>query len=120
MACTLYGTEFEAEGPLRHRRNADLPEAQLYSKERKLIEEIRKELAEGRRCQVFAVYTQKRDVAGRLARILSDEGIRAADLLHLDSGVLLDIFLAICAIVRNAPGTEINVISDDARTPRGS
>ena len=56
----------------------DLPDDQLYSKERKLIEEIRRELAEGRRCQVFAVYTQKHDVPGRLARILSNEGIRTA------------------------------------------
>jgi hypothetical protein len=56
----------------------DLAEDQLYSKERKLIEEIRKELSEGRRCQVFAVYTQKHDVPGRLARILSNEGIRTA------------------------------------------
>jgi superfamily II DNA or RNA helicase len=77
---TLYGTEFDPE----LRRNVrfviaetrDLPEEQLYSKERKLIEEIRKELAEGRRCQVFAVYTQKHDVPGRLQRILSNQGIR--------------------------------------------
>ena len=36
------------------------------------------ELAEGRRCQVFAVYTQKHDVTARLQRILSDEGIRTS------------------------------------------
>ena len=53
----------------------DLPEDQIYSKERKLIEEIKKELLEGRRCQVFAVYTQKHDVTARLQRILSNEGI---------------------------------------------
>ena len=56
----------------------DLPEDHLYSKERKLIVEIKKELAEGRRCQVFAVYTQKHDVTARLQRILNNEGIRAA------------------------------------------
>jgi len=79
---TLYGKEFDEE----LRRNVsfvmaetrDLPEDQLYSKERKLIEEIRKELAEGRRCQVFAVYTQKHDVTARLQRILTNEGIRTA------------------------------------------
>jgi len=41
---------------------------------RRLVEEIRKELAEGRRCQVFAVYTQKRDVTARLERILRAAG----------------------------------------------
>jgi len=50
----------------------------IYPKERKLIEETRKELAEGRRCQVFAVYTQKHDLTARLQRILSNEGLRTA------------------------------------------
>src|ERR1700726_3816361 len=79
---TLYGKEFDQEV----KRNVlfviaeaqDLPEDQLHSKERKLIEEVKKELAEGRRCQVFAVYTQKHDVTARLQRILSNEGIRTA------------------------------------------
>ena len=79
---TLYGKEFDQE----LKRNvsfiiaetSNLPEEQLYSKERKLIEEIKRELAEGRRCQVFAVYTQKHDVTARLERILSNEGIRTA------------------------------------------
>ena len=79
---TLYGTEFDPE--VKHNvrfviaETRDLPEEQLYSKERKLIEEIKKELAEGRRCQLFAVYTQKHDVTARLQRILSNEGIRTA------------------------------------------
>jgi superfamily II DNA or RNA helicase len=79
---TLYGKEFDQD----LRRNLsfviaetrDLAEDQLYAKERKLIEEVRKELAEGRRCQVFAVYTQKHDVTARLERILRNEGIRTA------------------------------------------
>ncbi len=79
---TLYGTEFDPEFKRNVRfviaETRDLSENQLYSKERKLIEEIRKELAEGRRCQVFAVYTQKHDVTARLQRILSTEGIRTA------------------------------------------
>jgi hypothetical protein len=37
-----------------------------------------KELLEGRRRQVFAVYTQKHDVTARLQRILSNEGIHTA------------------------------------------
>jgi len=79
---TLFGTEFDPELKRNVRfviaETQDLPEEQLYSKERKLIEEIRKELAEGRRCQVFAVYTQKHDVTARLQRILMNEGIRTA------------------------------------------
>ncbi len=79
---TLYGKEFDQE----LKRNVsfiiaetrDLPQDQLYSKERRLIEEIKKELAEGRRCQLFAVYTQKHDVTARLERILTNEGIRTA------------------------------------------
>ncbi len=79
---TLYGKEFDEE----LKRNVsfviaetqDLPEDQLYSKERRLIDEVKKELAEGRRCQVFAVYTQKHDVTARVQRILSNQGIRTA------------------------------------------
>jgi superfamily II DNA or RNA helicase len=78
----LYGSEFDPELTRNVRfviaETQDLPQEQLYSKERKLIEEIKSELAEGRRCQVFAVYTQKRDVTARLERILANEGIRAA------------------------------------------
>jgi len=79
---TLYGKEFDQELKRNVRfviaETRDLPEDQLHSKERKLIEEIRKELSEGRRCQVFAVYTQKHDVTARLERILTNEGIRTA------------------------------------------
>src|SRR5207302_4478186 len=79
---TLYGTEFDPELKRKVRfviaEPRGLPDDRVYSKERKLIEEIRKELAEGRRCQVFAVYTQKHDVTARLQRILSDEGLRTA------------------------------------------
>src|SRR6266478_1836634 len=79
---TLYGSEFDPELKRNVRfiiaETRDLPAEQLYSKERKLIEEVKRELAEGHRCQVFAVYTQKRDVTARLERILSNEGIRTA------------------------------------------
>jgi superfamily II DNA or RNA helicase len=79
---TLYGTEFDAELKQRVRfviaEPRELPEDRIYSKERKLIEEIKKELLEGRRCQIFAVYTQKHDVTARLQRILSNEGLRTA------------------------------------------
>jgi superfamily II DNA or RNA helicase len=78
----LYGTEFDAELKRKVRfviaEPSELAEDQIYSKEHRLIEEVRKELAEGRRCQVFAVYTHKHDVTARLERILRNEGIRTA------------------------------------------
>jgi superfamily II DNA or RNA helicase len=55
---------------------ADLDHSFTYTKERRLIEEIKTELALGRKCQVFAVYTQKRDVTQRLKQLLSKEGIQ--------------------------------------------
>jgi helicase-like protein len=82
LTITLYGTEFDTEIKRNVRfviaETRDLPEDQVYSKEWRLTEEIKKELGEGRRCQVFAVYTQKHDVTARLHRILSNEGIRTA------------------------------------------
>ncbi len=79
---SLYGTEFDPELQrkvkflIAHTR--DLPQDRLYAKESRLVEEVKRELAEGRRCQVFAVYTQKHDVTARLKRILESEGIRTA------------------------------------------
>jgi superfamily II DNA or RNA helicase len=79
---TLYGSEFDPELGRRVRfviaETKDLPEDFLYAKERRLVEEIKRELAEGRRCQVFAVYTQKHDTTARLQQILAREGIRTA------------------------------------------
>jgi superfamily II DNA or RNA helicase len=77
----LYGFETDEDG-CRQRfliaEPEDLSERLVYSKERRLVEEIKKELTEGRRCQIFAVYTQKRDVTSRLERILRQEGISCA------------------------------------------
>jgi superfamily II DNA or RNA helicase len=79
---TLYGSEFDPELGRKVRfviaETKDLPEDFLYAKERRLIEEIKSELAEGRRCQVFGVYTQKHDITARLQQILEREGIRTA------------------------------------------
>lgn len=55
---------------------ADLDEAAVYAKEQRLVEECKRELAAGRKVQVFAVYTQKRDVTRRLQDLLRKEGIR--------------------------------------------
>ena len=77
----LYGFETDEDGHRQRFLIAEpegLSEQYVYSKERRLVEEIKKDLAEGRRCQVFAVYTQKRDVTSRLERILREEGISCA------------------------------------------
>src|SRR5438309_9923878 len=81
MGSASSGVERDEGGSRRRFRIAeteDLPERALYAKERRLLEEIKRELAEGRLCQVFAVYTQKRDVTSRLERILREAGISCA------------------------------------------
>jgi hypothetical protein len=78
----LIGREFNPE--TQHREpfliaaTRDLDENFVYAKERRLVEEIKASLERGRKVQVYAVYTQKRDVTRRLERILAKEGIRVA------------------------------------------
>jgi hypothetical protein len=76
----LSGWEYDPETQRRERfliaETPDLNEDQVYAKERRLVEEVKAELARGRRCQIYAVYTQKRDVTRRLEQILLKEGIR--------------------------------------------
>jgi hypothetical protein len=76
----LWGRESEPQGGGRFLIAAtrDMPEDCVYAKEMRLLEEVKAEIAEGRRCQVFAVYTQKRDVTARLERILREAGISCA------------------------------------------
>ncbi|HZP04638.1 MAG TPA: DEAD/DEAH box helicase [Terracidiphilus sp.] len=50
----------------------------LYAKERALITDIKDELRQGRRCQVYATYTGEKDVTLRLQTVLEREGIRTA------------------------------------------
>jgi hypothetical protein len=50
----------------------------LYAKERALIADVKEELRQGRRCQVYATYTGEKDVTGRLETVLRKEGIRVA------------------------------------------
>ena len=79
---TLYGSEFNPETKCRERfviaETTDMDKDQSYAKERALIGEIKAQLARGRRCQVYAVYTTKHDVIARLEALLRTEGIRAA------------------------------------------
>jgi hypothetical protein len=78
----LLGWEFDPETQRRERfliaHTQDLDEECVYAKERRLLEEVKAELVRGRRCQIYAVYTQKRDVTRRLEQILAREGIRVS------------------------------------------
>jgi superfamily II DNA or RNA helicase len=78
----LYGYEYDPEArrrePFLIATPVDLDPDFVYAKERRLLEIVKNELETGRRCHVYAVYTQKRDVTRRLARILEREGIRVA------------------------------------------
>ncbi len=78
----LFGWEYDPETQRREKfliaQTPDLNEDQVYAKERRLVEEVKAELARSRRCQIYAVYTQKRDVTRRLECILTNEGIRVA------------------------------------------
>ena len=78
---TLYGTRYNPETQQRESfiiaEPEDLDESKVYPKERALIQEIQAQLARGRKCQVFAVYTNKYDVTARLEKLLRAEGIRA-------------------------------------------
>ena len=56
----------------------NLKEDRLYAKERALIADIREELRQGRRCQVYATYTGEKDVNLRLETVLRQAGFRAA------------------------------------------
>jgi hypothetical protein len=78
----LCGYEYDPETQRRDRfliaETQNLDEAHVYVKERRLVEEVKAERARGRRCQIYVIYTQKRDVTRRLERILTNEGIRVA------------------------------------------
>jgi superfamily II DNA or RNA helicase len=65
----LIGREFNPETQRREpfliAATCDLDENFVYAKERRLVEEIKCSLERGRKVQVYAVYTQKRDVTRR-------------------------------------------------------
>jgi superfamily II DNA or RNA helicase len=79
---TLYGSEFDPETKCRETfviaETVDLDKNETYAKERALIAEVKAQLARGRKCQVFAVYTNKHDVVERLEQLFRSEGIRAS------------------------------------------
>jgi hypothetical protein len=78
----LIGREFNPETQRREpfliAATQDLDQNLIYAKEKRLVEEVKASLERGRKVQVYAVYTQKRDVTRRLESILAKEGIRVA------------------------------------------
>src|SRR3974377_92618 len=79
---TLCGSEFNPATKSRESlviaETVALDPHRSYAKERALIEEVKAQLARGRKCQVFAVYTNKHDVTARLEQLFRVEGIRAS------------------------------------------
>jgi hypothetical protein len=59
-------------------RPEELPRESVYAKETALIDDIRRELLQGRRCQVYATFTGEKDVNGRLETVLTSAGLRVA------------------------------------------
>jgi hypothetical protein len=59
-------------------RPQNLTQDFLYAKERALIADVRDELRQGRRCQVYATFTGERDVTLRLETVLRQAGFRVA------------------------------------------
>jgi hypothetical protein len=73
-----FNPETQRREPFLIAETLDLDQDFVYAKERRLIEEIKNSLERGRKVQVYATYTQKRDVTRRLESILAKEGIRVA------------------------------------------
>jgi hypothetical protein len=78
----LWGVAYDEETKRRERfliaEPQDLDESVLYAKERKLVELVQAEAQSRRGVQIFATYTQKRDVTRRIESVLSRAGIKAA------------------------------------------
>jgi len=78
----LWGVAYDEETKRRERfliaDPPDLDESIVYAKERRLVELVQSEVQNRRGVQVYATYTQKRDVTRRIESILNQAGIKAA------------------------------------------
>ena len=78
----LWGVAYDEETKQRQRfliaDPPDLDESVLYAKERRLVEMVQSEVKNRRAVQIYATYTQKRDVTRRLESVLNAAGIKAA------------------------------------------
>jgi hypothetical protein len=57
---------------------AELDRDKLYPKEQTLLDDVKAELAQGRRVQVFATFTGRHDVTARLKYVFEQAGLRTA------------------------------------------
>ena len=78
----IWGKRFDPKTKAYERflvtRAPELSKDVVYPKERRLIEDIRAELHNGRRCQVYATFTGEYDVVARLESVLRNAGFRVA------------------------------------------
>lgn len=77
--------------------------ATLWPKERKLLEILRQEKAQGRQCWVFCVYTSTHPVLERLEKVVRDAGF-TVKLLNADKVPTKN---RSAWIARNAPGVDV-------------
>ena len=57
---------------------AELDKSKLYPKEQALLDDVKAELAQGRRVQVFGTFTGRHDVTARLKWVFEQAGLRTA------------------------------------------
>ena len=88
----------------------------LYAKERALIADVKEELRQGRRCQVYATYTGEKDVTLRLEAVLRKPG--ASPMLFGKFLMTTTAFLSLEDISDNLPRYDESVISVDMSIPR--
>jgi hypothetical protein len=78
----IWGKAFDPAGqcyePFLVTTAPDLPQEFIYGKEHKLINDIRDQLRQGRRCQVYATFTGAHDTGARLEKVLRQAGFRVA------------------------------------------
>jgi hypothetical protein len=78
----LWGVAYDEETKQRERfliaDPPDLDQSVLYAKERRLVEMVQSEAKNRRAVEIYATYTQKRDVTRRLESVLNAAGIKAA------------------------------------------
>jgi hypothetical protein len=79
---TIMGTKYDAKTKQATKVEIstppDLSRRKIQPKEQRLIDEVRKELAEGRRSIVYAIYNETYPVLDRLHTLMLDAGIKAS------------------------------------------
>jgi hypothetical protein len=79
---------------------AELDQSKLYPKEQALLDDVKAEIASGRRVQVFATFTGRHDVTARLKWVFEQAGLRTA-------------------VLRSSVGTDVREAWYEARLKEG-